>query len=617
MQILEGKKYYDFRTFSDLREMLVTSTELYGELDAFVFRDTPSSEVKRRSYKEFLTDVKSLTTVFDSRAYRGKTIAVIGDNSYAWCVAYMAVVCGVGVVMPLDKLLPPEEVTELLTRGKADIVVYDPPFHETMLAYSQELDRDMDFICMNDFLFKKEPGEFPENFYLMKDFLADGLKLVESGQEVFSDLPIDPEAIMALLFTSGTTAASKAVMLSHKNISSDIMALAGVVYLEPGTKLLSVLPLHHTFENTCGLLTALYYGLAIHESDGLRYIQKNMKEYAIDMIIAVPLLFESFYTKILQTVKKQGKEKKLRTGIKLSNFLRKFGIDKRRKLFAEILDSFGGSFSKGICGAAPINPEIISFFDSIGVRILQGYGLTETSPVVAGCNDRVFVPGTVGHPLTGVELAIDNEKDGEEGEILVRGDIVMLGYFEDEEATAELIDEDGWFRTGDIGVIHPRNKTLTITGRQKSMVVLKNGKKVFPEEIEFLLGQYDIVKESLVWGEIEEDGDVDVWVRIVLNPDALKAEGGDPDDEEGTGRKISELLKEVNKKMPSFKSIKHFIFGHDDMEKTTTKKIKRNIELKNLKDMLSKGSMKVKEISGRNIDDIKKNLEGKNKDSGE
>jgi len=625
MQIVKGNQYFKIREFDDLRQMYKQSIEIYRDVDAFVFKDTPKSPVKRKTYNEYNNDVEAFGTALTEMGFNGKKIAIIGENSYAWCVAHFAVICGVGVSVPLDRLLPEDEILTLLDRGEVSAVVYDASFHETMVKASEKYPQIEKFIAMNIFKFSQIPQELngEENgsdikFVEMEKLLTQGYSLVDSNVTSYKNAVLDPDAMMSLLFTSGTTSQSKAVMLSHKNVCADIKALAGVVYFEPGTRVLSVLPLHHTFENTCGFIGGFYFGFTICECDGLRYIQQNMEEYKINCIIGVPLLFQSFYSKIKDGVKKQGKEKTLAKGIKISRAFRKIGIDLRKKLFKDILGKFGGEFRLGICGAAPINPEIIKFFDDIGVRILQGYGLTETSPVVAGCNSKVFVPGSVGHPLTGVEVAIDNEAPGLEGEILVRGDIVMLGYYKNEEATSEAIDNDGWFHTGDIGRIDPKDNCLYITGRIKSMIVLKNGKKVFPEEIEYLLGQFDFIKESMVWGESDEGGDVDVWAKVVLDKEALKSQGSDISDEEGMKAKLESLLAEINKKMPSFKAIKYFVFGEEDMEKTTTKKIKRNIELESIKEIIMKNKLKIKEAAGKNIDALKNLISSddkKNQDS--
>ncbi|MHB1452899.1 MAG: AMP-dependent synthetase/ligase [Saccharofermentanales bacterium] len=617
MQIVKGKQYLKIREFSDLREMFGQSLGLYGSSDAFIFRDTPQAAVQKRTYLEYHHDTEALGTSLIAAGMKDKRVAVIGENSYAWCVAHFSVICGVGVSVPLDRLLPEDEIFSLLERGEVSAIVYDAAFQKTMEKAKDLYPGIKLFICMNTFRFSNLPAGFVSAdhiaglqsgescFVTLDEMIAKGRLLLDAGDRSYLDATIDPEAMMCLLFTSGTTSRSKAVMLSHKNICADIKALAGVEHFDPGTRVLSVLPLHHTFENTCGFVGGFYFGFTICECDGLRYIQKNMEEYKITCLIGVPLLFESFYTKIRETVRKQGKEATLSKGIKISNALRKVGIDLRKKLFKDIVGKFGGEFKIGICGAAPIDPEIIIFFEAIGIRILQGYGLTETSPVAAGCNIKVFVPGSVGHPLTGVEIAVANEKDGEEGEILIRSDIVMIGYYKDEEATREAIDEQGWFHTGDIGRIDPKNDCLYITGRKKSMIVLKNGKKVFPEEIEFLLGQFDFIKESLVWGEAEESGDVDVWVKVVLNKDVLDSQGSDVTDEKSMRSKIEDMIKEVNKMMPSFKSIKYFIFGEDDMEKTTTKKIKRNVELDSVRAILEKNKIKIKEAAGRNIDAMK------------
>ncbi|MDD2459310.1 MAG: AMP-binding protein, partial [Eubacteriales bacterium] len=385
------------------------------------------------------------------------------------------------------------------------------------------------------------------------------------------------------------------------NICADIKAVASVVKLWPGIRMLSVLPLHHTFENTCGLYIGLYYGAEIHESDGLRYIQKNLQDYHIEMIVGVPVLFENFYNKVQATLQKTGKDKLVRRLLPITQGLRKIGIDLRRILYKQILTAFGGSLQIGICGAAPIDPEIIRFFDAIGIHILQGYGLTETSPVAAGCNSKVFVPGTVGHPMGGTEIAVDSETPGEPGEILVRGPIVMLGYYQDPAATAEVIDPEGWFHTGDIGRIDPATGCLSITGRLKSMIVLKSGKKVFPEEIEYLLGQDKLIKESLVWGE-DDEGDVVVAAKVVLDRDVLKEKLGQDVSEHQIRAHLDQLIREINSRLPSFKGIRQYVFSFQDMVKTTTLKIKRPIEIAGIREWLAHHKLRLKDITGRNID---------------
>ena len=620
MQYATGSQYFATREFEDLREMLDQSTALYRDRVAFRYRSLPGEAVLTRTYGEFAADRAALGTALLTLGLGQKRLAIIGENSYAWCLSHATTLSGLGVTVPLDRLLPAEEVIALLKRGLVDAVFYDPSFHETLCRAAAEQPQLRALICLQPERFRSNrptfteprrgllagfsaPGTVSETLeFSLPDLLDWGAALYNSGDTTFDQLSIDPDALMALLFTSGTTSAAKAVMLSHRNICADVQAVSGVVKLWPGIRMLSVLPLHHTFENTCGLYIGLYVGAEIHEADGLRYIQKNLQEYHIDMLIGVPILFENFYNKVQETLKKTGKADLIRRLIPVTEALRKVGIDLRRKLYGKIHAAFGGCWSMGICGAAPIDPEIIRFFDQIGVRILQGYGLTETSPVAAGCNSKIFVPGTVGHPMAGIEIAIDTEVEGEPGEILVRGPIVMLGYYQDEAATREAIDEQGWFRTGDIGTIDPQNGCLTITGRQKSMIVLPSGKKVFPEELEYLLGQSEFVKESLVWGEPDNDGEVIISAKMVIDKEGLSQKHGQEVDEGQIRQHLEQLIREINSKLPSFKGIRHYVYSFQDMVKTTTLKVRRPIEIARIRDWMAKHKLRLRDITGRNVD---------------
>lgn len=625
MQITKGQFFVNVRTFNNLREMILESGRLYGDRVAFRFRMEPGTEPQTRTFSAFIDDYQALGTALLNLGYQGSRIAVIGENSYSWSVTHTAVLNGVGVSVPLDRLLPGEEIINLLSRGSVSAVFYDASFHETMAQAVERLPGQIKLLCcmQPDRLKAGTPVTFmpvqdqagaaqtaSPAIIRFDDLIAAGREQRARGSRSYDQVPIDDNALASLLFTSGTTSISKAVMLSHRNICADIAGVAGIVTLKPGTRMLSILPLHHTFENTCGLFMALAYGCEIVICDGLRYIQKNLQEYHIDMIIGVPAVFESFYRKVKDSLKKSGKEKLVSRMIPLTRFLLKLGIDVRRKVFKEILDAFGGRLALGICGAAPINPEILIFFNDIGFRILQGYGLTETSPVVSGCNDHVFVPGTCGYAVSGVELAINTEQPGEPGEILVRGPIVMLGYYNDPKATAEAIDQDGWFHTGDVGVINPKNNCLSITGRLKSMIVLKNGKKVFPEEIEFLLNQQSCIKESLVWGEEIADGDVVVNAKIILDLDCIEQEGVTPTDEAELKKRLDSIIGEINQHMPSFKSIRHYAYSFQEMVKTTTLKIRRPIEIAGIRNLMESSKLKWRELTGRNLDEISKHMAG-------
>lgn len=625
MQTLRGQSYFQTRAFATVREMLEQSATLFADRPAFRFRNQLDEPVSVRTYAEFWQEINQLGAALLALGLQGKRIAIIGENSYAWCLAHATVVSGVGIVVPLDRLLPDSEIIASLARGEVDAVFYDPAFQACMDSAGGQVpslrarialrpgkagSRQPDFSEPSHGLLDQaaagEPGKAPASGLVapwleLDTLLAWGSQLEQAGTASLASTEIDPDALMALLFTSGTTSVAKAVMLSQTNICADIKAVASVVKLWPGIRMLSVLPLHHTFENTCGLYIGLYYGAEIHESDGLRHIQKNLQDYQIEMIVGVPVLFENFYNKVQATLQKTGKDKLVRHLLPITQGLRKVGIDLRRVLYKQILAAFGGSLQLGICGAAPIDPEIIRFFDAIGIHILQGYGLTETSPVAAGCNSKVFVPGTVGHPMGGIELAVVSETPGEPGEILVRGPIVMLGYYQDPAATAEAIDPDGWFHTGDIGRIDPATGCLSITGRQKSMIVLKSGKKVFPEEIEYLLGQDKLIKESLVWGE-DEEGDVVVSAKVVLDRDVLKEKLGQDASEHQIRAHLDQLIREINSRLPSFKGIRQYVFSFQDMVKTTTLKIKRPIEIAGIRDWLERHKLHLKDITGKNID---------------
>lgn len=599
MQIMETESYFKIRKFGDLREMFRQSVALYGNLPAFRFREDPKGEVIRRTYREVGSDVDALGTALLSMGLADSKIAIIGENSYRWCVAHLAVINGVGVSVPLDRLLKPDEILSLLERGKVTTVFFDGSFLETMKEAESRFPSIKAFICMKCPVAQDgTQASIRESWFMYDDLLAKGRILLEAGNADFAARIIDPEQIASLLFTSGTTSTSKGVLLRNRNIASDIIALAEVVKFPVGTRMLSVLPLHHTFENTCGLFYGIYMGACICICDGLRYIQKNMEEFKINLLIGVPALFESFYKKVMDSLRKQNKEALINKMIRITKTLRKVNIDLRRVIFKRIHKAFGGQFRIGICGAAPIDPDIIRFFDDIGVHILQGYGLTETSPVVAGCNSRIFVPGTVGHPLSRITIAIDNQEDGAEGEILVKGPVVMAGYYEDEIATSAVIDQDDWFHTGDVGKVDASG-FLTITGRLKSMIVLKSGKKVFPEEIEQLITRYPFIKESMVFGDLEQDGDVVINAKFVLDPQILSKEGI---TEEELVKRLDQVVKEINLQVPGYKGIRNYVYSFKDLIKTTTLKVKRPNEIRLLQETLDRTKVRFRQLTGKNID---------------
>jgi long-chain acyl-CoA synthetase len=610
MNIYKGKTYYESREFNSIAELFYQSVDLFSDYPAVRFRVKPDAEPESRTYAMMKSDVDRLKQGLFARGRTKARIAVVGENSYEWMLVYLAAMTGDSVIVPLDKLLKIDEIVPLLVRADVDTLFYDTVFHDDLverLAKLERLDLFVPMQAMRDSAARRERvenviakgGVGKKSFVSFDALLSAGTDVIDRGEAIEIELP-DINSSQALLFTSGTTAMSKGVMLSQRSLAADVKALAGVVKFPAGFRTLSILPLHHTFENTCGFLTVLFFGGCIHIADGLRYIQKNLLEYQVDMVIGVPVLFESFYRKIQLWLEKEGKTKLVRFLRPIVRTLRMVGIDLRRKVFGKILASLGGRLRTCISGAAALDPEIIRFFDDVGVRILQGYGLTETSPVAAGCNDFIFKIGTVGQPLAGIEMAIDSEKEDEPGEILIRGPIVMNGYYRDEEATREAIDEDGWFHTGDLGV-WTREGMLTITGRLKSMIVLNSGKKVFPEEIEALLNQMSFVKDSLVYGQEDGSGDLLVAAKLVLDEEKLQNEEGGL---ASVGEKLEQLIADINQSLPSFKKIKSYFYSFRDMVKTTTQKVKRNVEIKSIDDLMKVSRLCWRELTGKNIDEL-------------
>ena len=405
-----------------------------------------------------------------------------------------------------------------------------------------------------------------------------------------------------LLFTSGTSSTSKAVMLSHSNICADVMSLGGVVHFEPGESVLSILPLHHTFENTTGFLFPVYLGMTITISDGLKYIAKNLTEAQPNCLVGVPLIFDKFKNRIMDEVKKKGMERKVNLLMKVTRTLSKVGIDIRRKIFKRLLETFGGKLRVIVTGGAAMDPKTADWYESIGIKVYQGFGLTETSPVVAGGNDYIRKTGTCGQPLPGVKIAIANPSEDGSGELVIQGKNVMLGYWKNEEATEEALF-GGWFHTGDVGCIDKKG-LITVTGRVKTMIVLKNGKKVFPEELESHLNEIDFIKESLVWGEESPDGNIEICSKIILDKEKITEMGKSPDDENSVKKLLDTAIKDINKMMPVYKTIRYYVFGYDELIKTTSMKVKRYVELDRLRSIFLKMTTNIKKITGKNIDKL-------------
>ena len=568
-------KLNKFEKFTDLKDMLNKSVEKFGEKPAYIFKTATPGEFTTISYNELKEKVDALGSMLIEMGLKDKKIAVISENRYEWNVAYLAAVCGVGVIVPLDKALPANEIESLIVRSGVEAIFYSNHYDDIMKDIKSRNTTDLRYYISMD-LEEKQDGVLSQ-----KELIEKGKKLLENGNRKFLDAEIDAEKMGIMLFTSGTTSKSKAVMLSHKNICTNLMDIAAVIKLTEEDTMLSFLPLHHTFECTVGFLYPISKGCKIAFCSGIRHIADDIRDYKVSAMISVPALYEAMYRKVMKSIEKKGKLEMVEKGMKISNVLMKFGVDMRRKIFSEIHDSFGGKLRLFVNGAAALDPEVEKGFNDLGIRTLQGYGLTETSPVVAAENDFKIRIGSIGKVLPSLKVKIVNkDKDGV-GEIIVKGPSVMLGYYYNEEANKESL-KDGWFYTGDLGYFDKDN-FLYISGRCKSVIVLKNGKNIFPEEMETLVNRIDGVKESMIYGKPEEgnEDDVKICVKIVYDKEIMKETHG-LEDEEKIKEYMWQKVKEINKTMPTYKYIKEVIVTDEELIKTTTQKIKRHEELKKI-----------------------------------
>ena len=557
--------------FENLKEMMKNSEEKFGEEVAF-YRDGKGLEdSKKVTYKEFCYEIISLGTALIEMGLKGKRIAVIGENRYEWELSYLAVVTGTGTIVPLDKALPENEIESLIIRSEVEAIIYSEKYDECMAKIQKQGNTKLKYFISMDL----EKNDF--NKYSLKEITKKGKELLDGGNKEFLEAKIDNEEMSIMLFTSGTTNQSKAVMLSHKNICTNVKDIRNVFELDETDRLLSFLPLHHTFECTVGFLYPLSIGGSIIFSKGVRHIADELKNFKITAMICVPVVFEKMYDKLMKTIEDKGKMPTVKKGIKLSNCLLKVGIDIRKKLFKEIHDNLGGCLRVMVAGGAALSPEKEKGFWDLGFNVLHGYGLTETSPVIAAELTKQKRLGSIGKKFPSVEVKIDNPDKSGVGELLAKGDSVMIGYYNNEEANEEVFTEDGWFRTGDLARID-KNGYLYISGRKKFVIVLKNGKNVYPEEIESLLEKSELVKECMVFGMPARDGDVTLSVKICYDKDYVKKQFGDITIDD-LKEKIWNWVKEVNKTMPKYKYVKKLILTDEELVKTTTLKIKRNVEM--------------------------------------
>ena len=559
------------KEYRDIREILQDSVKNYPDNSAFIIKhkDGKNVDYEKITYKRFMDEINFLGTALIDLGLKDTKVAIIGKNRYEWMVAHFAVINGTGISVPLDKGLPAGEIENSLIMSGCETIVFEKDYLDTIKEIKNKNTTNLKkFICMDDIE--------DESVLTIKTLLNKGKTLLENGDKRFLKAEIDNEKLSILVFTSGTTSASKGVMLSHKNIVSNIYGLDSFEKIYPTDVNMAFLPFHHTFGST-GLLYLLHHGATNVFCDGIRHIQENLKEYKVTMFICVPLIIEAMYKKIMTQVEKQGQTKKVKFGIKLTRFLLKFGIDIRRKVFKQIIDNLGGSLRFIISGASGIDRKVAEAFNDFGFLTVQGYGLTETSPVLFAENENNIKYGSVGLPLINVEAKIENKNEDGIGEIVAKGPNVMLGYYENKEETDKVL-KDGWFYTGDLGYFD-KDGFLFITGRKKNVIVLKNGKNIYPEEIEQVISNLSYVAENMVYGK-EKDDDLLLSAKIVYNKEYM--------DEKYPGKTEEEIkeiiwkdIKEINKTMPQYKHVKNIVVTDKPMIQTTTAKIKRFEEMKN------------------------------------
>lgn len=574
---MNKKKYenqlYDVSYVETLKELVDNSVLKFSDRAAYMYKDDHKEPFKTMTYAEFKDEQNAIGTALIERGFKGSKIAVIGDNSHRWAISYYSVVCGVGVIVPIDRNLEKGEITNLLLRADVEAVFASTKLASTIASLLEELPLVKKVIIM------AAPGddvnEFleDERFMTMEQLVAEGKELVAQGNLDYIDAEIHAEDLSTILFTSGTTGLAKGVMLSHRNLSQNVFNMSKYVQIPDGGRVLDVLPMHHVYEMTCTVMTSFYQGATVVICEGLKYIQQNFVEAECNIMLGVPLIFENIYRKIWTKAEKSGNADKLRRAINMS-----MKLDLRNKkivtkrLFKAVHDIFGESLYILIAGGAAIDPNVISEFEAMGLPMMQGYGMTENSPIIAVNQDRYGKAASVGKPMPGTEVRIVDKDESGIGEVICKGPSVMMGYYKDAENTAKTI-KDGWLYTGDYGYLD-EDGFLYITGRKKNVIVTKGGKNIFPEEVEYYLLLSDFISEVIVYGKHEEIKD-DLICTAIMYPDFKALENAGCMTDEEKYRKLKEAVDEANSKMPPFKRVKRIEIREDDFIKTTTLKIKR------------------------------------------
>jgi len=554
------------KIITDLRHLVKSSAELYGDRTFYTYKE--GKEIKTLSFKDTYDRMNAIGTAMSALGIMGTHIAVIGDTHPSYMTTFFATVNGGGVIVPLDKDLKDEDIIAFMNVAEVTAVFYTESFNKRIIKYSDQIPTLK--YCVPIIAETEDcDGEKVRSF---DSLLELGRKELENGNTSFLDYEIVLDKLCAILFTSGTTGTSKGVMLSHRNFTAATNAACQAMkQYGPDSYFVDALPMHHSYEITCGQLAIFNIGSQMFINDSIKNVMRNFQTYKPNSEMLVPLYVETMHKRIWSEIEKKGMTKKVKFAIKLSNALLKVGIDLRDKLFAQIRGPLGGELRSIVCGGAPVNPQLIKDFRAFGILVIEGYGITECSPLVAVNPPNKIKYHSVGRPVDCCQVKID-KKDGEEtGEILVKGENVMMGYYNNEEATREVMTEDGWFRTGDIGYMDKDNY-IYITGRKKNVIILSNGKNVFPEEIEERLKMFDIIGESVVLARNADGGDPRITALIYPNQELVAGKS-----KEEIEAMVKEAITELNRQLPVYKQIRDVEVRETEFEKTTSRKIKRHV----------------------------------------
>lgn len=577
IQVKQLKPVYPAEEHENVRDLLDYAAATYGDDAAFILKEKPADRkaeavYRNISYGELREDVLRLGEGLMAKGISNARIAIIGENSYRWQLAYLAAMSGLGICVPLDKGLPYAELKTSIQKSGCNVLIFDKK-HEPLAEQLRSEAADpmaaptavSEYICMDD----------DERYLCFDELLAKGSERIAAGSTDFDRLRVNREALSNLIFTSGTTSAAKAVMLNQRNIMFNVYSLKQVEDIRHGDVNIALLPYHHTFGAT-GQLLMYACGATTVFCDGLKYIQKNFVEYHVSVFIGVPLLMDAMYKKIMAGIRKKGKEKTFERGVRISRMLRKVKVDARRKLFREVLNELGGDLRMVVSGASALDSAVIRGYEDLGIEVVQGYGMTESAPVIAGENLFNRAPGSIGLGFPGMDVQIACPDEEGIGEIIVRSPSVMMGYYQDEAETAKVI-KDGWLYTGDLAYLD-KHGYIHITGRSKNVIVLKNGKNVYPEEIEAIIADLPYVKENIVFGEVRREGadsSDEVLVAKIVYDEEIMSEKYGAVTEEQIRETAERDIDRINSNMPKYKHVHRLILQKEEMVKTTTGKVKR------------------------------------------